>query len=309
MSRFTEDDAIKALLKELVNAYKRIPFGFMDDAAAITLGNKWILIKVDGTSIQGSRYPWMSLGDLAYRVIAGAVTDVIAKGGYPVAVATSLGIPPDMDLKDLKEMGRGIRDFLEEHKIPYAGGDINSSDKSGWIDAVVIGLADNVISNRPFEAGDKVCVTGCLGLSSIPAIIHYTGRGKEYLPKVARKISRPKIPAEFLRIACSAKASTDVSDGLESLRKVLRLNGVGLKLYKQVPICPEVREFMEMFGVSLKEILAFMGEEYVIVFVPKDECPAQCHVIGEVIEEPAGEVVLEGRALEGGWDNFRGFLK
>lgn len=309
MTRFTEDDAIRTLLKELVNVYKRIPFGFMDDAAAIMLGDKWILIKVDGTSIKGSQYSWMSLGDLAYRVIAGAVTDVIAKGSKPVAIAVSLGIPPDMGLGDIKELGSGIRDFLEEYEIPYAGGDINSSDGSGWVDAVVIGLADNVVPNRPFKAGDKVYVTGCVGLSSIPAIIHYTGKGEEYLPRVIRKISRPRLPADFLEIAGSAKASTDVSDGLESIRKVLRLNGVGLKLYTEVPICPEVKEFMEEFDVPLEEILAFMGEEYVVVFVPKDGCPAQGRVLGEVIKEPVGEVVLEGKTLKGGWDNFRGFLK
>jgi len=50
-----------------------------------------------------------------------------------------------------------------------------------------------------------------------------------------------------------------------------------------------------------------MGEEVVIFFTSRDEVK-ECYEVG-VISDSAG-IIIDGKLItEGGWDNFKGFLR
>ncbi|MCD6323987.1 MAG: hypothetical protein J7L55_02620 [Desulfurococcales archaeon] len=300
----SESAAVMAFLRGLINNYSGVDKGFMDDASAFKVGNKYVFFKIDGTSFRSSMYPWMTPSDLIYRVASGSVTDIIAKGGEPYGIAVSVGIPRDDNVGDVvRELGDGIADFLGRYGFRYMGGDMNSCEGDGWIDVAAVGLGERFIGNSPLRPGDSIYLTGCLGYSSIPALIHYSGLSEEFLTRVVDKVRRPALPLHFLKVGY-VKASTDISDGLESLRRVLRINGVGLRLHDELPFCSEVADIMEEAELSPEEILYFLGEEFIVAYTG----PGGAVLLGEIIDTHPGQIIYKGKVLSGGWDNFIGYI-
>lgn len=307
ISRFSERELIEVITDLLGEYYAKIPFGYLDDAGALRISGKWFLLKIDGTSFRSSRYPWMGFDDLAYRVALGAATDVIAKGGIPVALTASVGLQKDMTLEDVKEVARGLRDSCQALRARFLGGDLNTSE-DGWLDVAVLGISKRTISNKGLKPGYKVYSTKCLGVSSIPALTYYERElDDRVLEKFLKILRRPDPPLKFLEILSEVRASTDISDGLESLRNVLRINNVAMKLHEE-SVCREVTNVLEQYSISLEKILRYMGEEYSIVIFTDLDMPKDYVLIGEVVEGFPGRIYLREQELRGGWDNLRGWL-
>ncbi len=306
----SEDGIIDTLLSMASGSYSPGLLPPLDDASALRFGDVVLVVKVDGTSERHSRWPWMGLDDLAYRVLAAAATDVIAKGGLPKYVMVSLGIPPTYSLRDVRSIGRGISDFLRECGAFLLGGDTNASTKDlgVWIDAVVIGEARDVKPIVGASEGDVLCVTNCLGISALPALVHHAGLDYSVLKEDLKSIlRRPKLPLGFLNMLNDVKASTDISDGLRSISRLLKLNGLSLELFEDLPICPEVREIMEEHGIGVEDVLAYLGEEFNIAYVPNEGIKPQ-YVLGRLVKGGVGVVTLGGRRVTGGWDDFREYI-
>lgn len=307
ISKFSERELIEVMADLLGEYYAKIPFGYLDDAGALRTLGRWFFLKIDGTSFKASRYPWMGFDDLAYRVALGAAIDVIAKGGTPVGIAASIGLQKDMSLEDVKGIARGLRDSCQVLGTLFLGGDLNTSE-DGWLDVAVLGISRTPVSNKGLKPGHKIYSTRCLGISSIPALTHYEKvLGEDVLEKFLKTLKRPDPPLKFLKVLDKVIASTDISDGLESLRNVLRTNGVAMKL-REEGVCKEVLDISEQYSVSLERVLRYMGEEYSIAIFTDLEMPEDYALIGEVIEGPSGLIYLEERELRGGWDNLRGWL-
>ncbi len=306
-----EERAVNAIIAALGNSFGGGLLDSLDDAAALNLGGI-TLIKVDGTSEKASRYPWMGLDDLAYRTSANAALDIIAKGGRPQYMLVSIGIPKDRTVKDIQLIGAGLRDFAERYGLKVLGGDLNASDDSlgVWIDVTMLGEAKGLIGMRGAQAGDEVYVTSCLGRSAIPAIIHYlSSRSKDIPVEIKEMLRRPEVPLSFLKHVNEVKVATDVSDGLRSIRRFLRMNSLSLVLTENPPICEDVIELIEELGVSTYDVLKFLGEEYTILYVCREG--TSCGdglLLGSLVDRDIGRVFLNGREVPGGWDNFKGFL-
>ncbi len=304
-----EDKAIKAIQEVIGDLCTGGLLGINDDASAINVMDT-LLIKIDGTSESASRYPWMGLDDLSYRVLASASTDIIAKGGRPEYALISLGIPPSRTLKDLISLAKGVKEFLSKYGMKLLGGDLNAStnDIGIWIDAVVLGrVRGRLISIKGVEDGDLLCLTGCIGRSAIPAIINYVLRDSSRLSnELMESIRRPEIPLNFLKFTNLVKAATDISDGLRSISRLLKLNNVTLTIYEDLPLCEDVVEFIEKHSISKDLILRFLGEEYVIAYTRRDgRCPKGL-ALG-MLAKGRPEIVFRGERVRWGWDNFRGY--
>jgi len=305
-----EDKAISTLIDTLGDSFDEGLLDRLDDAAALRLEGITI-IKVDGTSERASKYPWMGLDDLTYRVLAGSALDIIAKGGRPQYTLISLGVPKERTLEDVRLIGTGIREFAQRYGVKVLGGDFNASEEplGVWIDVTMLGEARKPIRMRGVQAGDKVYVTSCLGRSAIPALMHYLSIGGEIPNNVKEWLRRPEIPLSFLQHVEGVKVATDVSDGLRSVSRFLKLNSVSLTLSEELPICSDVVEFAEEIGIEVENVLRFMGEEYAVIYVCSrgGEC-GDGLLLGHLTDGSVGKVLLNGKELLGGWDNFRGFL-
>lgn len=304
-----EDKAISTLIESLGGSFGGGLLDRLDDAAALRLEGITI-VKVDGTSERASKYSWMGLDDLTYRVMAGCALDIVAKGGEPRYALISLGVPKERTLEDVRLIGTGIREFAQRYGVKVLGGDFNASeDPLGvWIDVTMLGGARKPIGMRGAQAGDKVYVTSCLGRSAIPALMRYLSI-KDNIPSSVREwLRRPEVPLSFLRYVDEVKAATDMSDGLRSVRRFLTLNSLSLMLSEELPICRDVSEFMEEVGIGVEDMLRFMGEEYTVIYVcDRGEGCGDGFLLGHLTERGFGKVLLRGREVLGGWDNFKGF--
>ncbi len=280
-------------------------FGIGDDAQAIYVNGLWIFLKIDGTTASSSMYPWLTLGDLGYRVALSTLSDLIAKNSRPLLLVSSITVSGELSPSAVLEAVAGVRDLAETAGILYAGGDVNRLDYNDIvIDVASIGVSSNPKPGVPFREGLIVHSVKCLGLSSIPAALYYLKRDPSPWGDLLRANARPEPPLKFLEYSDLVEASTDISDGIASLRRVLERSGSDLVLSREA-LCPEVLEFSREEGVELGALLSFMGEEYTVVSTAEDlDLPAVR--IGRVVKG-AGKVYLEGRELRGGWDNFLGF--
>lgn len=282
-------------------------FGIGDDAQAIYLDGQWLFLKVDGTTASSSMYPWLTYGDFGYRVALSAVTDLIAKNSRPLMLASSITLSSDFHLNAVLDIVSGVKDLAEVAGSIYVGGDINKLDYDDVVlDVASIGISTNPKASTPFRGDLSVYSVRCLGLSSIPAALYYLKKDLDAWNDVLRVIARPEPPLKFLTYSDLAGASTDISDGLSSIRRVLEKSGSDLVLTQEA-LCPEVLEFSVEEGVELSSLLGFMGEEYTVLSTASSsDLPAL--KVGYTVKG-TGRVYLDGRELRGGWDNFLGYVQ
>lgn len=331
LSRVGEHEVVKAVALMLRDYWGCESLGPGDDAACAGSKGFWsqVLVKIDGGSIASNMAPWMSLYDLGWVMVTGAISDVVAKAAAPVTVQVSVGVPPSMRADKLLALIRGARDSALAHQAWLSGGDTNSS-RDGWVDVAVVGLALpewGPLPRRP-SAGDAVYTTvGRYGLMG--ALLHSLKTGAwESLYKAYESVfveaSRPYARLGFARLAARVakgciSGSVDVSDGLAySLHLLAEDAGASLVVFEP----PRPHSFAELYsaesGAKLEDLVFYGGQEYEVVFTVKPECKG-------IVEEEARRLGLEvqevGRIVEGaplvkygnrrlepiGWDNFKSY--
>ncbi len=304
LSSVGERAVINNILKIVSKSFpvSDIPLG--DDAAAFKLGGSWLILKVDGSSANTSKYGFMSWYDFGWRVASAAVTDVIAKGGRPLGMVSSIGVPRDYDESTVYEIVSGVSELASSLNTYILGGDINESLSDVWLDVAVVGLTDRFIPATGLRPGEQLLVTSCLGLSAIPYIIYVRGLDPTPWTDTLNIIWRLKPPIDFLDIVNYVKSSTDISDGLASISRMLDLNSVGLAI-DEFPLCRRCLEFAEEVGVDELEFIKFLGEEFQIAFT-SDDTPTSKYLKLGTITDTTG-IVIKGRRADFGWEYFKGY--
>jgi len=297
---------ISRILQQHLANKRTAVFGVNDDAQAITLGDLWVFLKIDGTTTSSSKYPWLSYRDIGYRVALSSVTDLIAKNARPAILVSSITMSGEMTLDILLDITSGIMDLAEATGSLYVGGDLNRLNQHDIVvDVASVGVSKDPKPSSPFREGLTVYSTKCLGLSAIPAALYYHKKDAGSWMEVLKMISRPIPPLEFFKYSDKAVVATDISDGITSLRKVLRKSNADLFLSSDA-LCPEVLEFSMEEKLEIPKVLGYMGEEYAVVFASEEEnLPAL--KLGYT-SRGSGRIYLGNEELRGGWDNFLGYM-
>lgn len=286
---------------------------------------KNLIYKIDGFQLSYT-FPFMDLYDLGWKAVISTVSDIISKGGIPSLFFSSIGIPKSK-LDKLESLIEGIADAIKYYNGKYVGGDLNSSDGSGWIDIMGIGLS-TCNSNKDINDGDVVIISNSIGYTSL-VFLSYVRSWNIHLPnKVINKIRHPIVNKGIVKTiekyCTNISYSTDVSDGLIiSLYNIVKRKNVTVEL-KQIPIDPEVKEMTDSLGVEIKDILKYSGEEFETLLVVRKSVVEEVMremrkyglnpiVIGEVIKNENSEgrnnVLYKGEVIENtGWDNFLGWF-
>ncbi len=305
LSSVGERAVISKVLKIISKAFPSDQSFLGDDAAAFKLGDMWVVLKIDGSSANTSKYEFMSWYDFGWRIAAAATTDVIAKGGRPVGVVSSIGLPRDADEDIVYEVVSGVTDLAASLNSYVLGGDVNESAGDVWVDVAVVGTTTRFISAVGLKPGDELFVDGCLGLSAIPYIIFRNKLEPTSWVDVLKDIWSIKPPVEFLKIADRVKVSTDISDGLASVSRLLELNKVGLVI-DEVPLCDICLEFAKEARVDLEDFIRYLGEEFRVVFAVSDGSSTGDYLrLGRTVE--GGGISIGGGKVTYGWEHFRGF--
>ncbi len=323
LSDVGEEQAVRLILREVLSRRWVCENLDPDDDAACVPSTS-LVFKIDGYSITSSLLPWMSLRDLGWKAAVASMSDVVAKGGKPLALMVSVGLAAGRAVDDLRDVVEGVMEASLAHGALLVGGDTNSARgfDCEWIDVAVVGLAEIVIPTRP-GVGDTVYTTvGRYGLTG--AAVHAALNGLTPPRRAIEESSRPKLRLEFLelvkRVENCITASKDVSDGLAyTLLELARKAHASLVLETLPPVDSEVKTYAATNNVDLHELVLYGGEEYEIVFTVKPECTgmveSEARLLGLNVAklgyfvEGNPRIVYHGRALTvKRWDQFKGYV-
>ena len=268
--------------------------------------------------------------------MASNISDVASMGGLPLYALVTLGLPPETESEDLKELYRGMLEIDNQYGVAIIGGDMVRSP----VVFITVGLT-GVHPGQPMlrstaAAGDLLAVTGYLGGSGgglkmmleagndsgQPAgdlagqTLSEAGR---YLVECHRR-PRPAVVQGRMLTESGVKTAMDISDGLaDDTGKLVRSSGLAARLYaEKVPIHPALKE---TFPQEWLDLALYGGEDYQLLFAASPHLmeqvlellPQPVTVVGEVVTGEPGQVyVLDADGKEmaagpggaGGWDHF-----
>ena len=325
-----EFDLIARIVERLGDAAARdiaVPPG--DDAAAWAVGPGLAVATVDAL-VEGThwRRETMSLGDVGWRAIATAVSDLAAMGAAAsyVLIASELG--PGLSSVDLDDFAGGVAASCRCHGVRVAGGNIAAARATSFT-TTAFGSADpNAVLRRDAaRPDDAVAASGtpgaaAAGLALIEAGADGAGASEDAAPlHAAHRRPRARLALGQAALAAGARCAIDVSDGLlQDLGHVARASNVGIEI--EVALLPLHPAAVALLGPERALALALGGgEDYELALtapaatldaLAAHEPPeAPLTRIGRVVAEHRGEVVARdaaGRVVQppiAGWDQLR----
>ncbi|ABO08986.1 hydrogenase expression/formation protein HypE [Pyrobaculum calidifontis] len=137
---------------------------FPDDAAAIPVGDGYIVVTTDSYTVSP---PYFSGGNIGTLAASGTINDVVMMGARPIAALDAIIVEEGFPVKTLEDIVESMISIFTKEGVALIGGDFKTMPK-GQIDGVVIttvgiGISKGpVIVDKPRE-GDKIVVTDFVG--------------------------------------------------------------------------------------------------------------------------------------------------
>lgn len=294
------------------------PEGIGDDCSVLRVGREKILLSTD-MLLQGTHFPeYMGSREKGYMAAAVNLSDIAAMGGKPIAMLVSLGLPASMNLADIKDIARGIRNCAEMFGVKILGGDTKKASELTLSITVVGSETGKALLRSAARPGQLIAVTGTLG-GAAADYLDWIKKGKF---RRGSKLTNP-VPRINEAVALSrgnvAKAAIDVTDGLAlSAWYLSRASRVRIELEMQkLPVAHSLSS-AGLDATSMKEALLYWGGEYELLFTCRsgkdlEKAAARMRtpvkVIGRVLKG-SGVYLKEGRKMirleERGYDSFAG---
>lgn len=302
-----------------------------DDCAVLDLGGpEQVLVTTDAV-VEGRhfRLDWMSPFEVGQRATAGALSDIAAMGGRPLACLATFAIPPATDTTVALELLRGVAQTGARYAAPLIGGDTVSGQEALMLDLVVVGRARTPWLRSGARPGDVLLLTGCLGGAAAALEILMKQPAALRWPQCAGLLQRMVDPTPRLAEAAvlaqtpDVHAAIDISDGLlQDAGHMARASGVRLEIrLPQIPAAPLPSLPADTSPNLPAWYAATSGEEYELLLAVTPEAAGELSamleraglapttIIGSVL--PGEGVTLleeDGRTVtveQGGWDHFR----
>lgn len=217
---------------------------------------------------------------LGRKSIAVNLSDMAAMGAVPREVFISLAKPKHVNISDLHEIYRGMRDMAHAHNVNILGGDTTSSRHDLVINITVCGVAEPtaLITREGASPGDILLTTDYLGdaRGGLKVLLDnkvMRDNIEEYLwlkhvnpePKVAE--------GQFFAQGGLVSAMLDLSDGLSSdVRHLAKYCNCGATIWeKALPISPQLRAFAVREGLSPAELALSGGDDYTLLLTAKPD--------------------------------------
>lgn len=125
--------------------------GFGEDAAALRLGNEFLLFASDGIWSKLHADPrWAG-----YCSVLVNVNDIYAMGGKPFALTNNISFTSEEEGELVAE---GIRDACQKFEVPMVGGHTHPDSDSLTVSVSVVGRASKLITSRDCQVGDDLIV-------------------------------------------------------------------------------------------------------------------------------------------------------
>jgi thiamine-monophosphate kinase len=249
--------------------------GIGDDCAAIDLGKDYLLVTTDmmyqRTHIPAQMTPYQ----MGWFLVAINLSDIAAKGGTPLGLVLSFGLPKKTSELFLTKLIKGADACAVTFGTSIVGGDTKASRE-----ITLCGTAFGTVKKYEFmprtgaRPGDVVAVTGTLGKAGAG---YYALRRRRSEKKLIKALLEPVPKLKEGRLLAkqhSVTSSMDISDGLSaSLYQLHEINGVGFEIKKTaLPLASELSLLIEKSHDIDPYLLAmhFGGDYELLVTMPRE---------------------------------------
>lgn len=267
-----------------------------DDAAAVQLGDRYLVISTDllwqGTHFH-PRMQWRQKGWMAAAV---NLSDIAAMGAQPLGFLMAMGLPPELDQSEVREMVQGAADCCDHFGTDYLGGDTKECSEL-VLTGTSLGLVPQagLLRRKGARPGDLLAMTGTAGLAAAGLLaLQHRLEADHAIKALFEPMPRIK-EGTLLSSSGMVTSCMDTSDGLStSVHELAAASGLGFEVnYESIPVDQETRLVVEGCGTELDSVLLHGGGDYQLLFTVRPEG-------WEKVRELLGkEAAVIGRCHEG----------
>jgi hydrogenase expression/formation protein HypE len=278
----------------------------LDDSAVFELQGR-AAFTTDSYTVDPLFFPGGDIGKLA---ICGTVNDLAMSGARPLYLSLAFIIEEGLPVSDLKKILGSIREAAGESGVKIVTGDTKVVDR-GKADRIFINTAgvgivpEGVdISAANARPGDKVIINGNIGDHGIAVLSRREGlRLQVPVPSDCAPLNN--MVAEMLAVSTRIHCLRDPTRGglATILNDFTEQSGVGIRIEEdKIPIDRAVAAACELLGLDplyianegkLVAVVAPEDAENVLSSIKQNKYGSQAAVIGEVVTEHPGKVVMK----------------
>jgi hydrogenase expression/formation protein HypE len=280
----------------------------LDDSAVVDIEGK-VAFTTDSYVVSPIFFPGGDIGRLA---VCGTVNDLSMSGARPLYLSLSLIIEEGLTLADLERIVISVQNTADESGVKVVAGDTKvvqrgTADKL-FINTSGIGvIAEGAnISGANAQSGDAIIINGPIGDHGIAVMSQREGlKFHGRLESDCAPLN--ELVVDMLAVCPEIHCLRDPTRGglATTLNEFASQSDVGMEIYeKDIPLRPAVRAVCEILGLDplhvanegkLVAIVPAGDAEQVLAAMKKNRYGAESAIIGEVIVEHPGRVVMKTR--------------
>jgi thiamine-monophosphate kinase len=271
-----------------------------DDCATLDMDEEHYLLVSTDMILQQTHIPQeMTPYEMGWFIVAVNLSDIASKGGIPIGVLLSLGLPREISEKFLKDLTKGADACAAEFGTYIVGGDTKEANEV-TLCGTALGIVkkDEFMPRQGAKPGDTIAVTGELGKAGAGLL----NLKNKILDKDLSKFLLQPIPRlKEGRVLAGQKCVTscmDISDGLSSsLYQLKELNKTGFEIdLKNLPISSDLIAMGEKHSnLDVCSVALHFGGDYeLLLTIP----PEKFKQTREIMRENDLELIDVGRVIE-----------
>ena len=247
-----------------------VAVGIGDDCAAVEIGENYLLVTTDMITQKTHIPQGMTPYQIGWFVVAINLSDIAAKGGRPLGLVLSLGLPKDTSEGFVKELIQGANKCATQYGTSIIGGDTKEN-----YEMTLCGTAIGIVNKKEFmprtgaKPGDLIAVTGVLGKAGAGYItlqkhLQDDEAVKELFEPIPRIFEGQALAQEKIVSSCM-----DISDGLSSsLYQLQELNHVGFEVEKEkIPVSAKLMKIQKQLKMDVYEYALHFGGDYELLVI------------------------------------------
>ncbi len=275
---------------------KEVAVGIGDDCAALDIGEKYLLVSTDMISQKTHILKEMTPFQIGWFIVSINLSDIAAKGGIPVGLVLSFGLPKETSENFLKILAEGANTCATTYGTNIIGGDMKESSEIN-ICGTAIGIVekDMFMPRQGAKPEDIIAVTGSLGKAGAG---YYSLKSKIHNTNFSKLLFEPKPRIKVGQALANLKYVTscmDISDGLSSsLYQLQEVNNTGFEInINDIPISKELIDLQnKQKKLDIQKIALHFGGDYeLLITLPTNKFKEA----KESIEKIGGELIAIGK--------------